>query len=61
MLLYAKFKHTSGIDQIIDQSTVQLSKKRIEPHYFKTSLLNRMLKLSIAGYANDSVADVLQT
>ena len=60
LLFYAEFKHAAGLDQIIDQAAAQLSEKRIGPHYSKTSLLNQMLELNIAGYGNDVAADALQ-
>ncbi|WP_405075913.1 hypothetical protein ACI3EJ_09055 [Ligilactobacillus acidipiscis] len=59
LLFYAEF-NAAGLDQIIDQAAAQLSEKRIGPHYSKTSLLNQMLELNIAGYGNDVAADALQ-
>lgn len=60
LLFYAEFKHAAGLDQIIDQAAAQLSEKHIGPHYSKTSLLNQMLELNIAGYGNDVAANALQ-
>ena len=49
-----------GLQSTRIQAAAQLSKKRIGPHYSKTSLLNQMLELNIAGYGNDVAADALQ-